>query len=496
MTSIAGVKLNLSHHIGGSFIEPSVKQFPVVNPATEEQIALCSEGTIKDVEAAVAAAKRAFYNGIDGHKAWKDTSGVERKTFLDKLAALMERDQDILALIDTTNMGAPLALNQRFMSIIIDMLRYVSASSDRITGETLEPMPALNGNSIDSQMVINIKQPFGVTVGICPWNYPTFMFVVKVAQSLAAGNTIVMKPSEKTPLSASHLMVLIMEAGIPPGVVNLVHGFGSPVGEAMSLHMDVRKISFTGSGAIGRVILANSARSNLKDVTLELGGKSAAIVFEDADLKKTIPNALFAALGNSGQTCAAHTRLYVQESIVNEFLEGFTNALASWKTGEPTLKDTMGGPLVDSIQYERVKSFLECAKTEAEVIAGGEIFQSHKGFYIQPTILVPNSDNVSIVREEIFGPVVCVMTFKTEEEVIARVNDSEYGLSAGVYTENLSRGIRVAREVEAGGVGINAGIGMSVRSAFGGTKQSGIGRELGSASTSHWTENKTITITF
>ena len=339
-------------------------------------------------------------------------------------------------------------------------------------------------------------------------------FAAKMSHALCTGNTIVIKDSEKTPLSGAHLMTLVTEAGIPPGVVNLVHGFGRPVGEALALHMDVRKISFTGSGLTGKTVMANAARSNLKNVSLELGGKSASIIFEDADLQKAVPASLFAGLVNSGQVCAAHTRLYVHESILDAFVEGLKGAFASWVQGDPSKVGTMGGPLVDSIQYERVKSFLQKAKDEAEIVVGGDVVQGGKGYYIQPTILKPNSDQVSVVRDEIFGPVLCVLPFKTEEEVIARANDSEYGLSGGIYTENLARGLRVAQELETGTLGVNCGIPLDTRAPFGGEwragaargsspdslpsppgfKQSGIGREYGRAFIECWTETKTVAI--
>lgn len=276
------------------------------------------------------------------------------------------------------------------------------------------------------------------------------------------------KDSEKTPLAGAYLAQLSAEAGFPPGVINVIHGHGVPAGEALSLHMDVRMITFTGSCVTGKVITANSGRSNLKKVCLELGGKSAAIVFEDADLSKAIQNAFMSFTRNSGQVCAAHTRVYAHESILDQFVDGLKQYAARVVPGDPMLPDTRMGPLVDSKQYDRVKGYLAAAQHEAQFLHGTSDPVKNKGYYIQPTILVPNSDDVSVVRDEIFGPVVCVMPFKTEEEVLARVNDTEFGLHGGIYTTNLSKALRVSREMEAGTVGINTGIIVDDRLPFGG----------------------------
>jgi aldehyde dehydrogenase (NAD+) len=343
---------------------------------------------------------------------------------------------------------------------------------------------------------ITFRQPFGVCGGIIPWNIPLLMLINKVGPALVTGNTLVLKSSEKSPLSSLFVAKLAQEIGLPKGVLNVLSGFGRPCGEAIAKHMDIRKLSFTGSVIAGRAIKKAAAESNLKNVTLELGGKSPLVIFEDAELAKAIPAAAFSILANSGQACIASSRVYVHASIADKFMAGMKAAMVEMgKSGDALVAGTRRGPQADKIQFDRVMSYLQSAKDEKIDIPLGGHREGEKGYFIEPTIIANAPEDSKVMKEEIFGPVVCINTFTDEEEVLEKANDTEYGLYASVFTKDISRALRVAKRLEAGSVGVNCtSPTMAIDMPFGGFKQSGDGRELSKYSTDYWTELKSVFI--
>jgi aldehyde dehydrogenase (NAD+) len=345
---------------------------------------------------------------------------------------------------------------------------------------------------------MTLRQPIGVVAAIIPWNVPIVMLAHKIAPALAAGCTVVLKSSEKAPLSSLKFAQLIKEAGLPAGVVNILSGFGKPAGSTLALHPDVRLVNFTGSGATGKLISEMAAKSNLKRVVLELGGKSPTIVFDDANIEKAAAETAFSVRFVSGQACIANSRIYVQEGVADKFKKAFATAFAEFKAGNPLDPSTTHGPQADEIQFKRVKEYLELAKQgKGKVELGGDVLklEGGNGFFIQPTIITDQAEDARGMKEEIFGPVVGINTFKTEAEAIAKAVDSEYGLYSAVYSKNIDRALRVARAMEAGTVGINC-TSPSVASdmPFGGYKQSGIGREGFGYSLENYFEVKTVLI--
>ncbi len=353
--------------------------------------------------------------------------------------------------------------------------------------------------SLNSAGFVNLsfRQPFGVTAGIVPWNGPSFMMCNKIGPALVAGNTMVLKSSEKSPLSALTIARLCNEIGLPKGVLNILSGFGTPCGEAISKHMDIRKISFTGSVPTGRAIKKAAADSNLKNVTLELGGKNPLVIFDDADLEQAIPAAAISAVVNSGQGCILTSRIYVHESVADKFIEGMKGAMTKigGAVDDPTLKSTTRGPQVDKIQFDKIMGYLQYAKDQNfDIPLGGGRARS-KGYFIEPTIIANAPEDSKVVKEEIFGPVVVINTFVDEDEVLKRCNDSEFGLYASVFTRDISRALRVAKGFEAGSVAINATSPLTASDMpMGGWKQSGDGREFSKHSWEAWTEQKTVYI--
>lgn len=346
----------------------------------------------------------------------------------------------------------------------------------------------------DGYLNLVLHQPFGVVGAIIPWNVPIVMFASKVGAALATGNTVVLKSSEKAPLTSIKLASLIKEANFPPGVVNVLGGFGIPAGKAIAEHMDIRKISFTGSGRTGRLIQEMSAKSNLKNVTLELGGKTPAIIFDDADLSVAVPATQFSIQWNSGQICMANSRIYVHEKIADQFKEEFKKVFTAAKIGDPLSKETNHGPQADKIQFNNVTRFIESGKKSAKLLVGGER-AGDKGYFVQPTIFADAPENAEIVKEEIFGPVVVINTFTDEDDVIAKANDSEFGLYATVFTRDINRAIRVVKALESGTVSVNcASPSGAAGFPFGGYKGSGVGREGGLYSLKTFSETKTVII--
>uniref|UniRef100_A0A8H7XZ03 Aldehyde dehydrogenase domain-containing protein n=1 Tax=Psilocybe cubensis TaxID=181762 RepID=A0A8H7XZ03_PSICU len=448
-----------------------------INPATEEVLASVVAASPKDIDVAVAAARHAFKT------TWgKNVTGFERSRLINKLADLIERDAQELAELESLNNGKPVKVARDFdIGDSIQCLRYYAGWADKIIGQSLE---------VDnkSKIAFTRHDPIGVCGQIIPWNYPINMWSWKVAPALAVGCTIVMKPSELTPLTALKLSELVKEAGFPPGVVNTVPSLGPVGGAALSSHPDVDKVAFTGSTITGRKIMEAAAKSNLKKVSLELGGKSPHLIFESADLEQA---AAWAALGicyNSGQDCTAGSRVYVQNTIYDKFLEILVSKVKATVVGDGLEEASGGGPVVSKGQYDRVWGYIESGKAEGAVaILGGEKRNS-KGYYVDPTIFT----NIKPDMRIIFGPVLSVGVFNTEDEAIALANDTSYGLGAGLHSNDANQCMRVSSALEAGTVWVNQYNLLNNNVPFGGKKQSGIGRELGSYALEEYTSVKAV----
>jgi phenylacetaldehyde dehydrogenase len=469
------------HLIDGEHVEPSSGTwFDAVDPCTGAVIARIAEGNETDIDRAVRSARRA----LEGP--WSKYKPSERQAVLLKLADLLDAEFDDIALVDTLEMGRPITPSRNFRSMVIRALRHYAGLATAIHGETM-------GNSSPVELLsYTLREPVGVVGAIIPWNGPVFCAAWKCAPALAAGCTVVVKPSEKGSLTPLRFGELCLEAGIPPGVVNVVTGHGT-AGAALSSHPDVDKITFTGSCGTGQKIIAASA-GTVKRVTMELGGKSPNIVFADADLDAAVPNAVRAVFGHSGQMCTAGSRLLVERTVVKEFLDRLVPAVEALRIG-PGLEGGVNiGPLVSQEQYDRVTGYVELGRAEgAEVAVGGEPLPG-PGWFVRPTVFTGVTPGMRITREEIFGPVATVMPFDTEEEAVALANDSDYGLAAGVWTGSLARAHRTAAALEAGTVWVNTYNEFDPAVAFGGVKQSGLGRDLGDAAVDGFTELKSITI--
>ncbi|KAK7461771.1 hypothetical protein VKT23_008202 [Stygiomarasmius scandens] len=453
------------------------------NPAaTGKVITSVSVGTSKDVDIAVEAAEKAYKTSW-GFK----TPGMVRGQMLFKLADLVAQHADELAAFEALNGGKPYESARNFdVGVCINLIKYYAGWADKVHGETVE--------TTENKLAYTRREPFGVVGAIIPWNAPLLMLVMKIAPALATGNTIVIKPSEITPLSALRFADLVAEAGIPAGVINIVNGYGNTVGEAISHHPDIRKISFTGSTLTGRKIQEASAKSNLKVVSLELGGKSPSIIFDDADLEQTIKWASMGIFMNMGQICCAGSRIFVQEGIYDAFMKGFIAAAQNLqaKTADPFVGQTMHGPQISKTQFDRVMSYIDSGKSDGAKIETGGERHGTEGFFIEPTIFTDCKPSMKMVQDEIFGPVAAVIKFKTEEEVIEMANKTTYGLACGVFTENGSRALRVAHALEAGTAWVNCYNSLDVQVPFGGYKMSGIGREWGQHALELYTQVKSV----
>jgi aldehyde dehydrogenase (NAD+) len=362
-----------------------------------------------------------------------------------------------------------------------------------------EAWPSIQGQAsvnTPGHVTMTLRQPYGVVALIIPWNAPVHFFGSKSAPALITGNTVVVKSSEKAPLAVAHIAKLIIEAGFPPGVFNVISGHGVPSGQVLSRHMDVRALSFTGSSRTGKLIQEEAARTNLKKIILELGGKSPAIIFDDANLSKAVAQTKTSIQVNSGQVCMANSRIYVQKTIAKEFIDAFTKSFAAVKDGNPLDKETNHGPQADEVQYKNVLSYIESGKASGSLALGGSgKLESSKGFFIEPTVFLDTPETARIMKEEVFGPVVNINTFETEEEAIAKANDTEFGLYASVYTRNISRAMRVAKALESGYVAINCTSPLTGRDLpFGGYKGSGQGREGVLYSMNNFLETKSVII--
>ena len=406
---------------------------------------------------------------------------------LHRLADLIEQNADELARLETLDNGKPLSIAKAVdVTKTIACYRYFAGWADKVQGKTIP---------IDGDFFCYTRhEPIGVIGQIIPWNYPLLMQAWKLAPALATGNTIVMKPAEQTPLSALRLGELILEAGFPEGVVNLLPGFGSTAGAAIARHMDVDKIAFTGSTEVGRLIMEAAAKSNLKRISLELGGKSPNIIFADTDLDDAVEGAHLGLFVNQGQSCCAGSRVFVEETIYDEFVEKSIARARKRRVGDPLDPRTDQGPQVSESQFDRIMGYIESGKREGATLACGGERVGDRGYFIQPTVFSDVLDEMKIAREEIFGPVMSIIPFKDMDEVIARANRTTYGLAAGVWTRDIKKAHAVANSMRAGTVWVNCYHVLDTRAPFGGYKQSGMGRELGEYGLQQYTEVKTVTV--
>jgi aldehyde dehydrogenase (NAD+) len=460
----------------------SGKTFATVNPSTGEEICQVAEADAADVDKAVQAARRAFDQGP-----WKKMRASERGRLLHRLADLIEQNAEQLARLETLDNGKPLSIARAVdLTKTIACYRYFAGWADKVQGKTIP---------IDGDFFCYTRhEPIGVIGQIIPWNYPLLMQAWKLAPALATGNTIVMKPAEQTPLSALRLGKLILEAGFPEGVVNLLPGFGPTAGAAIARHMDVDKVAFTGSTEVGRLIMEAAAKSNLKRISLELGGKSPNIIFADSDLDDAVEGAHLGLFVNQGQSCCAGSRVFVEDTIYDEFVEKSIARAGKRRVGDPLDPRTDQGPQVSESQFDRIMGYIESGKREGATLACGGERVGDRGYFIQPTVFSDVQDEMKIAREEIFGPVMSIIAFKDMDEVIARANRTAYGLAAGVWTRDIKKAHAVANSVRAGTVWVNCYHVLDTRAPFGGFKQSGIGRELGEYGLQQYTEVKTVTL--
>ena len=460
----------------------SGKTFPTINPATGAEIAQVAEADAADVNIAVKAARHAFEKGP-----WRKMAAAERGRLLNRLADLIEKHADELAALETLDNGKPVAVAKAAdLPLTIACYRYYAGWADKVQGKTIP----IGGD----YFCYTRLEPVGVVGQIIPWNFPLLMQAWKLAPALATGNTVVMKPAEQTPLKALRVGELIVVAGFPPGVVNLLPGYGPTAGAAIAGHMDVDKVAFTGSTEVGRLVMEAAAKSNLKRVTLELGGKSPNIVFADADMDQAIEGSHFALFFNQGQCCCAGSRLFVEEKAYDEFVEKSAARARRRTVGDPFDPATEQGPQVDKDQYNKVMRYIESGKTEGARLMCGGGSVGDRGYFIQPTVFADVKDDMTIAREEIFGPVMSIIKFRDIDDVVQRANRTEYGLAAAVWTRDIGKAHAIANNVRAGTVWINCYDVFDAAAPFGGFKQSGMGRELGEYGLQQYSEVKTVTV--
>ncbi|CAL8355652.1 unnamed protein product [Arctogadus glacialis] len=461
----------------------SGKTFPTINPSTGEVICHVAEADKTDVDRAVRAARAAFRLGSP----WRRMDASDRGLLLTRLADAIERDAGYLAELETLDNGKPYAISYCVdIPNVVKCFRYYAGWADKWEGKTIP---------IDGDYFCYTRhEPIGVCGQIIPWNFPLLMQAWKLAPALATGNTIVMKVAEQTPLTALYVANLIKEVGFPEGVVNILPGMGPSAGAAIASHMDVDKLAFTGSTEVGHLIQQASGSSNLKKVTLELGGKSPNIILSDANMEEAVEQAHFALFFNQGQCCCAGSRTYVQADIYDEFVERSVERTKNRVTGDPFDLKTEHGPQIDDEQFKKILNYIDIGKKEgAKMLCGGKA-ASDKGYFIQPTVFGDVQDEMTIAREEIFGPVMQIMKFKTLEEVLERANDTKYGLAAAVFTKDIDKAHYLSSGLRAGTVWINCYDVFGAQAPFGGFKASGNGRELGEYGLDNYTEVKTVTI--
>ncbi len=470
--------------IDGQWVDAeSGKTFTTPNPSTGATLAEVAEGDKADIDKAVVAARRAY----EGK--WSQMSARDRGRLLYKLSQLIEGKSQELAALETADNGKPIRESSYVdLPQVVENFEYFAGYATKIDGETI---------SVPGQMFnYTLREPIGVCGQIIPWNFPLLMAAWKLAPALAAGNTIVLKPAEQTPVTAMELGKLFQEAGFPDGVLNIVPGYGETAGAALASHPGIDKIAFTGSTEVGKMV-AHAAADNLTKVSLELGGKAPNIVFADADIEQAVNGAMMGIFFNQGQVCCAGSRLFLAEEVKDEFLERFKERAGRVKVGDPMDKTTQMGPQVSEEQLNRIKGYVGIAREEgATVLAGGECptlegdFQ--RGFFFQPTIFSEVKNNMRVAQEEIFGPVMSVITFKDEDDLLKQANETIYGLSAGIWTRDIVRAHRFAKEIKAGTVWINTFNMFNAASPFGGYKQSGYGREMGKHALELYTQVKSV----
>lgn len=470
--------------IDGEWVESaSGKRFPTINPATEEVITDVAEADKVDVDRAVAAATRAFALGSP----WRTMDAAERGNCLTRLADLMERDREYLASLETIDNGKPFNVSYAAdLGLSIACYRYYAGWADKNHGKTI-PVAG-------PYFAYTRHEPVGVCGQIIPWNFPLLMQAWKFGPALAMGNTIVMKPAEQTPLTALHVAALAQEAGIPPGVINMLPGYGPTAGAALTEHMGVDKVAFTGSTEIGQLIAQKAAQSNLKRVTLELGGKSPNIVMADANLEQAVEQSHFGLFFNMGQTCCAGSRIFVEEKVYDDFVEASVERAKRRTVGDPFDPTMEQGPQVDKEQFGKIMNLIDVGRKEGAKLCTGGDRVGDRGYYVQPTVFADVQDDMTIATEEIFGPVMQIMKFKNMNELIERANKTIYGLAASVFTQDIDKAIYISNSVRAGTVWVNCFNVFDASVPFGGYKMSGNGRELGEYGLANYTEVKTVTV--
>jgi aldehyde dehydrogenase (NAD+) len=460
----------------------SGRTFETINPATGDVIANVAEGDAADVDKAVKAARKAFDKGP-----WRKMNARERGRLLYRLAELVEQNKEELARLETLDNGKPLADSMNAdLPLVIDCYRYYAGWADKIEGKTIP----VNG----PYFCYTRHEPVGVVGQIIPWNFPLLMQAWKWGPALASGCTIVLKPAEQTPLSALRMAELAMEAGFPEGVINVVPGYGETAGAAVAEHYDIDKVAFTGSTEVGKLIMQAAARTNLKRVTLELGGKSPNIIFADSDLDAAVEGSHTALFFNQGQCCCAGSRVFVEQKVHDQFVEQMVKKVKKTKVGDPFDPKTTQGPQVSQEQFDKVMGYIEQGKSAGATLATGGGRVGKLGYFVEPTVFTDVKDEMKIACEEIFGPVMSIIPFKDMDEVIQRGNRSMYGLAAAVWTRDISKAHRMAAELKAGTVWVNCYDVFDAAAPFGGFKMSGIGRELGEYALRNYTEIKTVTV--
>lgn len=468
--------------IDGKWVQASSgKTFDSVDPATGDVLARVAEGDKADIDLAVKAARRAFETGP-----WSKMTASERGRIIWKIGDLLQENLEEFAELETLDNGKPLSVARvADVPLAADLFHYMAGWATKIEGSTIPIAGPF--------FAYTRREPIGVVGQIIPWNFPLLMAAWKLGPALATGCTVVLKPAEQTPLSAIRLGELALEAGLPPGVLNIVTGFGETAGAALAAHPDVDKVAFTGSTEVGKLIV-QAAAGNLKKVTLELGGKSPNIVFDDADLKQATAGAANAIFFNHGQCCCAGSRLFVEDKIFDKVVEGVSESAKKIKVGPGMNADTTMGPLVSEEQFRRVRGYMEAGLNEgAKAVVGGKTV-GNRGYFVEPTVLVNTKPTMKVVQEEIFGPVVTAMPFKSVDEIAAEANNTTYGLAAGIWTKDIAKAHSLANKLKAGTVWINCYNVFDAAMPFGGYKQSGWGREMGKEALELYTETKAVCV--
>jgi aldehyde dehydrogenase (NAD+) len=467
--------------INGKWVDPADgRSFDAINPATGEPIAQVAEGTAADVDKAVKAARTALESGP-----WSRMDAAERGRLLYKLADLIEKNAEELAALESLNAGKTINDSRGDMQGVVNTLRYYAGWADKIEGRT----PPVRGSFLS----YTLRQPVGVVGQIIPWNFPLLMLAWKWGPALACGNTVVMKPAEQTPLTALRAGELAIEAGFPPGVINLVNGFGETAGAALVVHPDVDKIAFTGHVDTAKII-QKAAADTLKRTTFELGGKSPNVIFADADFDEAVAGAFHAIYFHGGQCCTAGSRLFVEEKIAKDFTQALAAKAKQRKIGDPLDPSTEQGPQVSQEQLDKILGYVELGKKQGANLVTGGSRRGDRGFFVEPTIFENVKDEMAIAKDEIFGPVVTVLPFKSMNELLPRANRTFYGLAAAIWTKDIDKAHLYAKQVKAGTVWVNCYHVVDTTTPFGGFKMSGQGRENGEAALEHYTELKTVTV--